>query len=127
MTIVSISLNSKILKEIDDLRDSIGYTGRSEVIRTAILLMVSEEKEKKKLQGKIDGVILVLHPDTNTEEVSTIRHKYEDIIKTHIHNQLDNHKCLELFVVSGDAKEILSLEEAFKTNRKLGLVKLIVA
>ena len=127
MAIVSVSLSEKVLDEIDDLKKSIGYAGRSEVIRNAVLLMVSEENEKKKLRGKIDGVILVLHHDEHTEQVSTVRHRHGGIIKTHVHNQLDDHKCMETFVVSGDARSVLGMEKSLKANRKLELVKLIVA
>ena len=127
MAIVSVSLNEKILKEIDGLRESVGYAGRSEVIRSAVRRMVSEEREKEKLQGKIDGVILVLHDDAHTQEVSTVRHRHGGIIKTHVHSQLDSHKCLETFVVSGGSEEILEMEKSLKASRKLELVKLIVA
>jgi CopG family transcriptional regulator, nickel-responsive regulator len=126
MAIISISLNEQILKEIDGLKNNAGYAGRSDVIRSAVRNLVAETKEQGKLQGKVDGVLLVVHDDLHTEEVSTTRHKFEKIIKTHIHNQLENHKCLEIFVVSGNAESVTELEEVMRTNRKLGFVKLIV-
>ncbi len=127
MAIVSISLNDKILQEIDQLKESAGYSGRSDVIRAAVRSLVTEAKEREKLKGKLDGVLLVIHEDRHTEDVSSIRHNFERIIKTHIHNQLENHKCLEIFVVSGNAPDVIQLEEALRTNRKLGFVKLLIA
>lgn len=127
MAIISISLNDQILKEIDGLKENAGYAGRSDVIRNAVRNLIAETKESTKLQGRIDGVLLVVHDDLHTEEVSTTRHKFERIIKTHIHNQLENHKCLEIFVVSGNADAVTQLEESMRTNRKLGFVKLIIA
>lgn len=47
MAIVSISLSDKLLKEIDDFKDEIGYSGRSDVIRTSIRMLISDNLEKK--------------------------------------------------------------------------------
>ena len=49
MVIISISLNERILKDIDKLERDLGFSGRSEVIRAGVRLLISEEKEKAKL------------------------------------------------------------------------------
>ncbi|MAG16256.1 nickel-responsive regulator 1 [Candidatus Woesearchaeota archaeon] len=127
MAIISISLNDKILKDIDALKSEQGFAGRSEVIRAAVRSLISQIRDKSKLVGKIDGVLLVMHDDIHSEEATKIRHKYERIIKTHIHNQLENHKCLEIFVVSGDAEKVRALADTFETSKKIGFTKLIVS
>ena len=52
MPIVSISLNNDILSEIDKLKKSMGFSGRSEAIRAGIRNFVSETKQKTELSGK---------------------------------------------------------------------------
>ena len=42
MTIVSISLTEEILKEIDNLQKSMGFSGRSDAIRAGIRSFVAE-------------------------------------------------------------------------------------
>ena len=48
MPIVSISLTEEILKEIDNLQKSMGFSGRSDAIRAGIRSFVAEEKAEPK-------------------------------------------------------------------------------
>jgi CopG family transcriptional regulator, nickel-responsive regulator len=127
MTIISISLNEKILKQINELEKEQGYSGRSEVIRAGIRQLISDKKEKSKLKGNVDAVLIIIHDEKYSERVTTIRHKHQHIIKTQIHNHLENHKCLEVFILNGDSEEILTLVSNFETEKKMDLVKLIVS
>jgi len=127
MTIVSISLNKTILDEIDALQKDVGYSGRSEIVRDALRLLLLEHKEQQKLKGTQDAVLLVVHDEKHSEDVSAIRHNFQALIKTQVHNHLANHKCLELFILNGDAKKIIKLTDAFQANRKIEFVKLVVA
>jgi len=47
MPIVSISLTEEILKEIDNLQKSMGFSGRSDAIRAGIRSFVAEEKQNE--------------------------------------------------------------------------------
>jgi len=127
MTIISISLNERILKDIDKLEKELGFSGRSEVIRASVRMLIADKREKSKLKGIIDAALLVIHDDKYSEEVSNIRHKYDDIVKTQVHNHLANHKCFEIFILNGIADRIISVTEAFQTNKKIDYTKLIVS
>ena len=126
MTIISISINDNILREAGRLEKELGFSGRSEIIRAGLRMLIADTKEKSKLKGKIDATLLVAHDDDYSEEASVIRHKYQELIKTQVHNHLESHKCLEIFVVNGDAERIKKLSEEFQANRKMDFVKLIV-
>jgi len=127
MPIVSISLNDNILEEIDKLGKR-GYSGRSEVIRAAIRDMISNEKDISQLKGDLDGVLIISNNEKHGEEISEIRHKYTNIIKTQIHNHLNSSdKCLQIFVVSGPAEKIKALVNEFKISRKTEYAKLFVS
>lgn len=125
--IISMSLNDKILKDIDKLQKEMGFSGRSETIRAGLRMLIADKKEKSKLRGIIDAVLLVIHEDRNSEEVSFLRHRHEGLIKTQVHNHLESHKCLEIFILKGDAENIKKLAEGFLANRKIDFVKLIVS
>jgi len=125
--IISISLNDRILKEINRVQEEMGFSGRSETIRAGLRMLITDKKEKSKLRGVIDAVLLVIHEDKHSDEVSILRHKYEGLIKTQVHNHLENHKCLEMLVLKGDAEKVKKLAEEFQTNRKIDFVKLIVS
>jgi CopG family nickel-responsive transcriptional regulator len=127
MAIISVSLNEKVLKDIGKLQKDLGFSGRSEVIRAATRMLVEDSREKAKLQGKISGVLLVVHKQDAEHAISHIKHQFEDIIKTQIHNHLKDEKCLEVFIVEGDAQGARSLLNSFQTSRKVEYLKLIVA
>lgn len=127
MGIVSISLNDKILKDIDKLEQDLGFSGRSEVIRAAVRMLISEEKKKSKLSGELNGVIITVNQENYNDDISEIRHEYNEIIKTQIHNHLDSHKCLQIFVIKGEAEKVRSFLGALETCRKTEYVKFFLS
>ena len=125
MTIVSISLNDEILKELDKLQESMGFTGRSEIIRAGIRTFVQEEKQKRSLEGQQNAVLIVVHADEYDDAVAGIKHDYEDLIKTHLHNKIDGERCMEMFFLDGDSKRIQAITQGFVTDKKMDTVKLV--
>ncbi|RCV63505.1 CopG family transcriptional regulator, nickel-responsive regulator [Methanophagales archaeon] len=127
MTIISISLNDKLLTEIDQLQKALGFSGRSEVIRAGARMLLADNKDKEKLDGLLNSVLLLIHSQKVEDTVTAIKHEFEDIISTQIHNHLREDKCIEVFILEGDAARIKDLVRLFQTTRKMDYVKLIVA
>ena len=125
MAIVSISLNEEILAELDKLQSSLGFSGRSEAIRAGIRSFVSEEKQKSDLSGLVHAILLVVHSDEFDHIVSGITHNFEDLITTHLHSKIDQEKCMELFVINGDAETVTTMTNDFQTNKHMDTVKLV--
>ncbi|SRR5579875_121650 len=125
MPIVSISLNDEILAEIDKLQKNMGFSGRSEIIRAGIRNLVSEEKQRANLTGQIHAILMVIHDEESEQVVTGIKHNHEDLIGTHLHSKVDGNKCMELFLLHGDAQKIGMMTTDFKTNRKMENVKLV--
>ena len=125
MPIVSISLNEEILTELDKLQKSMGFSGRSEAIRAGIRSFVSDEKQKSNFSGNIHAILLVVHNDEFDHIVSGITHNFEDLITTHLHSKIDKEKCMELFVIDGDAEKISTMTKDFQKNKNMDTVKLV--
>jgi len=125
MPIVSISLNEEILSELDRLKKSMGFSGRSEAIRAGIRNFVSEEKQKIELSGNVHAILLVVHNDEFDHIVSGIKHNFEDLITTHLHSKIEGNKCMELFVIDGEAERVATITNDFQTNKKMDTVKLV--
>ena len=125
MPIVSISLNQEILSELDKLQKTMGFSGRSEAIRAGIRTFVSEEKQKSKLTGNIHAILLVVHNDEFDHVVSGIKHNFEDFITTHLHSKIEGEKCMELFVIDGDAERVSTITKDFQVNKNMDTVKLV--
>jgi CopG family nickel-responsive transcriptional regulator len=125
MPIVSISLNEEILTELDKLQKSMGFSGRSEAIRAGIRSFVSDEKQKSDLSGNIHAILLVVHNDEFDHVVSGITHNFEDLITTHLHSKIEKEKCMELFLIDGDAEKVSTMTKDFQTNKNMDTVKLV--
>jgi len=125
MPIISISLNQEILSELDRLQKTMGFSGRSEAIRAGIRTFVSEEKQKLKFTGNIHAILLVVHNDEFDHIVSGIKHNFEDLITTHLHSKIEGEKCMELFVIDGDAEKVSTITRDFQINKNMDTVKLV--
>jgi len=123
--IVSISLNDEILTELDKLQKSMGFSGRSEAIRAGIRTFVAEEKQKAELSGNVHAILLVVHNDEFDHIVSGIKHNFEDLITTHLHSKIEGDKCMELFLIDGEAERVSTITRDFQTNKKMDTVKLV--
>ena len=126
MPIISISLNEKLLEEIDKIKDEIGFSGRSEVIRASSRMLIADNKEKEELSGEINSILVLIHSQEVEDKVTEIKHDFEDIINTQIHSHLKENKCMEIFILDGLAERIKELSKMFQKSRKIDYVKLIV-
>ena len=125
MPIVSISLTEEILKEIDSLQKNLGFSGRSDAIRAGIRSFVAEEKQKENLSGNLNAILLVVHNDEYDNQVNGIKHSYEDLITTHLHSKIEGDKCMELFMLKGEAGSVSSITKDFQINKRMDTVKLV--
>ncbi|MGH9999121.1 MAG: CopG family ribbon-helix-helix protein [Nitrosopumilaceae archaeon] len=123
---MSISLNDEILSEVDKLKKSMGFSGRSEIIRAGIRNLISEERQRSNLSGLIHAILMVVHDEESEQIVTGIKHNYEELIDTHLHSKIDGNKCMELFLLHGQADKVDVMTKDFKTNRKMDQVKLVL-
>jgi CopG family transcriptional regulator, nickel-responsive regulator len=125
LTIVSVSLNEEILHEMDKLQKGLGFSGRSEIVRAGLRNLLSEEKKRQDLIGLIHALFLVIHDEESDEEMSEMRHNYDKLINTHLHSKIDKNRCLEIFLLKGDATDIREMTKSFQSNKKIHNVQLI--
>lgn len=126
MPIVSLSFPDSMLKDMDEIQDALGYTGRSELVRAGIRLLVQDTKEKQGLSGKASAVVVVTHTEENEEKVTKIKHRFDNIVRTHIHNKITPGNCVELFLLEGDAKEVSKMTGELQREDKIKSVKLVM-
>ncbi|MGC1120567.1 MAG: CopG family ribbon-helix-helix protein [Candidatus Methanofastidiosia archaeon] len=127
MPVVSISVNEKMLEEIDRIQEELGFSGRSEVIRAGARMLIADTREKEKFAGEINSILLLIHHQEVESVVTRIKHDFEDITNTQIHSHLKGGKCLEIFILDGEAERIKELMGRFLISGKMEYVKLIVA
>ncbi len=122
---MSVSLNEEIIESLDKLK-SLGFSGRSEIIRAGIRNLLSDERMKEDLDGEINSLLLAVHDEDSDDQVSSIRHDFDKIIIVHLHNKIDKNRCLEIFSLKGDAKDVKEISRQLQINKRMHFVKLIV-
>src|SRR5580698_8694041 len=125
MTVVSLSFPESMLKEMNEVQKSSGFTGRSELVRAAIRMLLEDSKEKSTMVGDANGLLIVTHDEEEEAPVTRLKHQYEDIITTHVHNKTKTSMCIELFVLQGDAKKINSMSRSFQAEDKMKSTKFV--
>ena len=57
--------------------------------------------------------------------VTGIKHEYEDLITTHLHSKIEGDKCMELFMMQGNAEKVANITKEFQINKKLDTIKIV--
>jgi CopG family nickel-responsive transcriptional regulator len=125
MPIISLSLPDQMIKMMDEIQDSVGFAGRSELVRAAIRLLLEDTKDKSALTGRTNAVVVVGHASVDEEPVTRLKHSYGDIVKTHIHCRVSQEDCIEVFVLGGEGRQISAMAKGFERERKIKTVKLV--
>jgi len=126
MPVVSLSLNDPMLEELDKIQKEMGYSGRSEVVRAAIRLLITDAREKERVSGNVNGLLLAIHSHEAEHHVTQAKGKYMDVIHTQLHNRFREGKCMELFILDGESERIKELASELQRNEENEYVKLIM-
>jgi CopG family nickel-responsive transcriptional regulator len=94
-------------------------------MRKAIGHLVNETGQTEKLKGHTDCVLLVFHTHSAENVVTALKHKFEDIIKTQLHANMHEGKCMELFLLEGPAERVKEMARAFQSSKKVDYTKLL--
>jgi CopG family transcriptional regulator, nickel-responsive regulator len=126
LPIVSISLNEDIIAEMDKIQKSLGFSGRSELVRASIRSLLAEERKRNSITGFIHALLLAIHDEKSDDQVTEMSHTFDKLINTHLHSKIDKDKCLEIFLLKGNAGEVNEMTRQFKGNRNMDNVELVV-
>ena len=126
MAIVSLSFPETMISEMNQIQKSGGFAGRSELVRAAVRLLIEDSKAKDNLTGHMNAIVLVTHDESNEAPVTRLKHEFEEIVRSHIHNKISRNNCVELFLLEGDGKKVASMVREFQKEDKLKSVKLVV-
>lgn len=126
MPIVSISMPDSMVKTMRELRKTQGFSGTSELVRAALRLMVADAREKASMAGRTEAVIVVTHSEDREEPVTRLKHRFDDVVKMHIHSKAGKGTCVEVFLVEGEGSKASSMARAFQREDGIRAVKMVV-
>jgi CopG family nickel-responsive transcriptional regulator len=125
MTVISVSLTDKNIEDLDRLQEVLGLAGRSEAIRVCLRSAEDELRERERLEGEVEGIMITVHKSDEGHGLDEMRHKFQSNIKTQVHSHLKNGRCLDIFLVDGAADEVKNLLAAFQKDESLEYIKFV--
>ena len=113
LTRFGVSLDEELLEPFDALCAVKGYSNRSEAIRDLIRkALVAEEWQQADGQGA--GTLTLVydhHKNDLARRLTQMQHDEHDIIIATLHVHLDQHKCLEVLILKGEAARVRALAD----------------
>lgn len=105
MVVVSISISAKELREFDEIAKKLGFTSRSDAIRSAIHKFVSLSKLTSENEGEDLYVVSIAYEHRKKHQVADVMHKYSEMIKSSLHSHF-NDRCIEQIIAVGEYSKV---------------------
>lgn len=126
MPVISISLTSKLLEQLDSLIKNSGYSSRSEAIRLAIRDSLSQFALHRLVRGMVVATVTVIS-DRHRQDVDftiiDLRHEFEESIFGNMHLHIGKDYCVEIVMIKGDSETVMKFISKVKTVKGIIEVK----
>jgi CopG family transcriptional regulator, nickel-responsive regulator len=127
LSIISLSLPKKLLEELDAILGEDRGASRSEIIRQAVRMYISEYSKLDEIKGNVIATVTVLYETTEkNDKLFHLQHEFGDMITAYLHSHLTGGECLEVMVVKGSAQRLKSLIDGLKANKPVRQIKFSV-
>ena len=123
-----ISIDSRLLKQFDDLIADKGYVNRSEAIRDLIrnnLVAEASSCDEEEIVGTVT-IVFDHHTRELARQLTDRQHASHGSVISSLHVHLDARNCLEVIVVKGKAREVKKLADEMIGTRGVKHGKLVM-
>ena len=105
-----VSVDTDLLTKFDQIIEKFGYVGRSEAIRDAMRIFISEKEWEFEQEGKAATLTVVYsHKPKLMSEMIQIQHSAKAEVISSIHIHLSHSHCLEVITLRGTRIQIEEL------------------
>jgi CopG family nickel-responsive transcriptional regulator len=128
---IGISLEKDLLEQFDRVIEARGYATRSEAVRDLIrdALVQRQWSEARSRQEQVAVVTLVYDHDSSSlaQKLAHIQHENHRAVISALHVHMDEHNCLEVLVLRGQAREVLRMGEGLISTKGVKHGKVVPA
>jgi CopG family nickel-responsive transcriptional regulator len=128
---IGISLEDDLLAQFDRLIAEKGYVNRSEAVRDLIrdALVQREWSESSGREERVAVVTLVYGHDSSSlaQKLAHIQHENHRAVVSALHVHMDEHNCLEVLVLRGRARDVVSMSEGLVSTKGVKYGKIVLA
>ncbi|NLK26454.1 MAG: ribbon-helix-helix protein, CopG family [Euryarchaeota archaeon] len=116
MVVISVSLSARELREFEDVARQAGFSSRSDAVRDALSLFVSNNNWVNEMEGRVSCAVSVIYADRKKHHVHEVIHQYADIVHSSMHTHLE-HRCVEQIVLDGPSEEVRKLLSELSSHK----------
>jgi len=115
---ISLQINTELVKKLDEIQEKLEYSSRSETLRESVLYFIQEHQDDLPLTGHKIAVIIVVHDSREDilDKFSLQVEKYENIVKSITQYNLKK-KIIKNLIVAGSGEEIGDLFHELNSER----------
>ncbi|MBC7107208.1 MAG: ribbon-helix-helix protein, CopG family [Methanomassiliicoccales archaeon] len=110
MVVISVSISAKELREFDEVAKKLGFTSRSDAVRSALHKFVSLSKLVEGSEGEGFYLVSLAYEKKKKHQVADIMHKHSEMIKSSLHSHF-NDRCVEQIIAIGEYSKLRSFTE----------------
>ncbi|MCW4009036.1 MAG: CopG family ribbon-helix-helix protein [Candidatus Bathyarchaeota archaeon] len=127
MTIISLSIPDMLLKQVDTTIKDKGFMSRSEIIRQALRLYLTEDLKIEELQGEAAATITIIYRENaDRRRLLEAQHIYAGLVSTFLHAHVHEGFCLEVIILKGQAALIRKFVDNLRQNEQINQIKVSV-
>lgn len=126
MEILSISIDNETLDQLNQTQKSLGFKSRSKMLRSAISSMIKDYRGLDLIKGNAEVIFVLTYKESEKNNVSNTLHKFEDAIKTELH-QHNSGTCIDVLNLYSDAKRIREIFSILKRSKSIKSATYVIA
>jgi CopG family nickel-responsive transcriptional regulator len=122
--VLSLSVDEETERSIHVLERTFNFRNRSETLRASVRALAAELEDLGRLRGLTTAVAVAVHDDSRDAELAELKHEFDDIVATQVHNYLSG-ECVEVFVLNGPAERIGAFAKTLKSRPHLAYSRVV--
>ena len=120
MPIVAVSMTDDDLEDLEYLQTQGKFSNRSEVVRHALQLLMSEHVNVENAQGQVTAIVTaVYYKKGQGHNISSVQHEYKKSITATIHAHTSEGLCTEIMILTADAGEVRGFLKKLRAQKKV--------
>jgi CopG family nickel-responsive transcriptional regulator len=123
-----VSCEEELLSRFDGIIGKRGYPSRSEALRDMIRDMINSEASRSG-SGQVIGTLTIVYDHGAggvTEKLLEIQHHHHAEVSSTLHIHMDEHNCLEVLVLRGEAEDVRHLADHIRAIKDVTFGELVL-
>ena len=127
MAIVSLSIPDKLIDQIDLAMEEKGYASRSEIIRQALRLYLTEDLKIEDITEETTATATLIYKESaSRQRLLETQHLHSGLVTTFLHTHMHQGYCLEVIILRGKGTLIKKFIDNLRQNEQIEQIKISI-